>query len=181
MASINGVSIKNLKSFMGHEGPCLQGNIYIDGKKVGFWSQDSWGGPDTFDFNTSVLESRISEYLKSNKVIDEYALLDRTIAEIDWNNLPMLSELSTESFITRLIDLIEDEKHFKSSSKKGYVGVGVIKSHYAKDANYYSEGRAAFPPNVDLKAEVEKISDKYVKPYPEKYIVTYFSLDDFNI
>lgn len=40
MASINGVSIKAFKKFRGHEGEELyQGNVYYNGKKLGFWSQ----------------------------------------------------------------------------------------------------------------------------------------------
>ena len=55
MAKINGVEVKNLKEFTGHEGVCCQGNVYKDGKKLGFWSQDGWGGPDMFDFDESLL------------------------------------------------------------------------------------------------------------------------------
>ena len=57
MASINGVEVKNLNHFKGHEGEtCLQGNVYLNGKKLGFWSQDSWGGPDLFEFDETLLD-----------------------------------------------------------------------------------------------------------------------------
>lgn len=40
MASINGLTIKGLKQFVGHEGETLfQGNLYLNGDKIGFWSQ----------------------------------------------------------------------------------------------------------------------------------------------
>ncbi len=44
MASIKGIEIKNVKTFRGHEYPTnYQGNIYFNGVKKGFWSQDGWG------------------------------------------------------------------------------------------------------------------------------------------
>lgn len=41
MASINGISVKSLKQFVGYDGETLfQGNLYIQNKKIAFWSQD---------------------------------------------------------------------------------------------------------------------------------------------
>ena len=62
MASINGIELKALKGFEGHEGYCFQGNVYKDGKKLGFWSQDSWGGPDEFRFDESLLDKACSDF-----------------------------------------------------------------------------------------------------------------------
>ena len=49
MASINGISLKAIKSFEGMEGTAWQGNVYVGTKKVAFWSQDGNGGTDWFD------------------------------------------------------------------------------------------------------------------------------------
>lgn len=38
MASINGISLKAMKSFEGVEGTAWQGNVYVGTKKVAFWS-----------------------------------------------------------------------------------------------------------------------------------------------
>ena len=58
MASINGVQIKSLKSFIEHEGmTAYQGNVYIDGKKAGFWSEDYMCGADHFHFRTDELDA----------------------------------------------------------------------------------------------------------------------------
>ena len=62
MARINGVELKAVKKYTGHEGVCAQGNVYYKGKKLGFWSQDSWGGPDEFDFDKSVLDKAAQDY-----------------------------------------------------------------------------------------------------------------------
>ena len=66
MASLNGVSIKGLKTFLDHDGcTCYQGNIYLEGKKIGTWSQDYMGGDDNVwlidGLSLNKLESRIAE------------------------------------------------------------------------------------------------------------------------
>lgn len=44
-----GYWIKNMKIFKGHEGePCIQCSVYKGNKKIGFFSEDSWGGPAQF-------------------------------------------------------------------------------------------------------------------------------------
>lgn len=59
---VNGIDVKSLKRFTGHEGECYQGTVYLDGKRLGFWSQDSWGGPDTFEFDESLLDKACADY-----------------------------------------------------------------------------------------------------------------------
>lgn len=51
MAKLNGIEIKNMKSFVEREGLACQGNVYADGKLLGFWSMDGNGGPDRFGFD----------------------------------------------------------------------------------------------------------------------------------
>lgn len=44
-ASIRGLEIRNMKRFFGHEQEELyQGNIYYQGKKIGWYSDNAWGG-----------------------------------------------------------------------------------------------------------------------------------------
>ena len=65
MASIKGITLKNVKDFRGHEGEDLvQGDVYYKGKKVGFYSQDAWGGMDNFNLDYSLdkeLRNKINE------------------------------------------------------------------------------------------------------------------------
>ena len=52
MTSIKGISVKNIREFLGHEQEELvQCDVYYQGKKVAFYSQDSWGGEDRLDFD----------------------------------------------------------------------------------------------------------------------------------
>ena len=47
VVSINGISLKNMVKFRGHEEETLyQGDLCLGEQKIGFWSEDSWGGPD---------------------------------------------------------------------------------------------------------------------------------------
>ena len=51
MVKVYDVTIKNLKSFKDHEGcEIAQGEIWKGKEHLGFWSQDSWGGEDIFEF-----------------------------------------------------------------------------------------------------------------------------------
>ena len=102
MARINGVEIRGLKRFIGTEGYAFQGNIYIDGKKQGFWSQDANGGvTDWFDFDTELLKSRIPLRIKEDTSLGT-------------------AGLNLEVFMDELILLKDDEKQFKKSQKKGF-------------------------------------------------------------
>ena len=111
MASIYGVTIKNLKKFMGHESPCFQGNVYLDGKKLGFWSQDSWGGCDNYEFDENILSGAVETYKASDMLPDEY----RSIA-------------GTDTLMFEIVELLETQKHFKAAVKKGYSVLTEIKA-----------------------------------------------------
>ena len=110
MASINGVSIKSLKWFRDHEGCGIaQGNVYIDNKKVGFWSQDSWGGPDQYISDTSAdLYSLIKE--RAEKFKEGYPKESKYYHLAD----------DPDCFMFEILKLIDDEKAWKSHQKMGY-------------------------------------------------------------
>ena len=41
-----GYWLKAIKDFKGHEGePLFQANVYLNNRKIGFFSEDGWGGP----------------------------------------------------------------------------------------------------------------------------------------
>lgn len=107
MASINGVTLKSLKSFSGHEGEaCYQANVYLNGRKLGFWSQDGRGAIcDEYDFNTDSLTEAFLMW--KSQCIDS----------------PYYDVLSLESFMYVLVSLMDLEKNIKSMVKKGYPNV----------------------------------------------------------
>lgn len=104
MATIYGVSLKKLTTFRDHEGaPCCQADVYLNGKKLGFWSQDSWGGPDQMQFDEKMLQSAVDLYKASGRVEERY-----------------MGIYNAECLLGELADLTDMEKKFKSGMKKGF-------------------------------------------------------------
>ena len=70
MASIYGFTIKNIKTFRGREWDGRQGDIYYNGKKVGWYNNDGNGGCADIDFfgtleNRQWFENKLSlKYLR---------------------------------------------------------------------------------------------------------------------
>ena len=165
MASINNIQIKNLKTFGGHEGETLfQGSIYYKNKKLGFWSQDAWSGPDNFDFNTKVLDEEVEKYKKSGRVSSEFAEI-----------------IGLESVLADLVNLMEEEKEFKKESKECAIG------YLAANDRYHFAHMTTSETN---KEKIKKSEDyREFKQYCKKNFINrwngdiqiYTSLDDFNI
>lgn len=109
MASINGITVKNLKTFNGHEGETLyQGNIYKGNKKLGFWSNDYYCGEDSFDFDL--------------KLIEDEVLQAKSIFSSDcW----LATGYDAGLFINDIVNLKILEKEFKKVHKTGLKGLLV--------------------------------------------------------
>lgn len=120
MASICGVSLKNIKNFKGHEGePCYQANIYLNNKKIGYYSDDAWGAIClNLHFDSKENEEKI------NKIAEEYGKrpdkLDLTFSE--QYNL----NYTLDSFIEDILFLSLYEKDFKKYQKKYADFAGVV-------------------------------------------------------
>lgn len=107
MAKLNGIEVKAVKGFTGHEGYCYQGNVYKDGKKLGFWSQDGWGGPDDFGFDESLLDDACRKF--KDGFPDDYQYKD--FAD------------SKDVFMHHLVELRNIEKDCKKAFKDGFKAV----------------------------------------------------------
>ena len=154
MASINNVQIKSLKTFKGREGLCSQGNIYLNGKKLGFWSQDSHGAIcDDFDFDESLLDQAAKNIFET---------------EDDWKLY------GVESFLYKLLILMDYEKIYKKIAKKGYKSMLLVSDGF--HISYYM-----YPEKTGLiKEHVEELKKGMFKRETPK-VVIFHSLDDFNI
>lgn len=92
MASVNGITLKALKTFKDHEGmEIAQGNLYIGRKKIGSWSQDAWGGPDIINLDPPYDERKL-----------EQCFMDRGFENLEMG-------------LWRLLSLKQDEDLWKSS------------------------------------------------------------------
>lgn len=127
MASIYGISLKAVKMFHGHEGePCYQGNLYLNNKKIGFWSQDSHGGPDHLR-----LDVPYSEQLLNKAVINRSVLKSAEKSKLYGFDVTY----DLDHLCWDLLDLMDDEKEFKLAMKAGHGCLVVL--HTAVDTYYW--------------------------------------------
>lgn len=94
MASINSLMVKNINYFKSKNGKMCQGDVYLKGKKIGFWSQDGNGGEDNFDFDLNLLSNLATQYKKTlpnnfilKEYFDEFMLLNECVFFNELENL----------------------------------------------------------------------------------------------
>ena len=157
MAKINGIEIKNLKSFMGMEGPTLQGDIWYKGKKLGFWSQDGNGGPDWYDFDATVLDDEVKKYYGE----DSYYDLDCLLYDV--------------------VNLKDDEKQYKKFAKNGYKIMATLTDGY--HLTYYAY--ADLPKEREdalkvLEPKIKAFKDTVAFKNKDVEVRLYYDIADFN-
>lgn len=161
MARLMGVEIKNLKKFKGVEYPDnYQGDIYLDGKKQGFWSQDSWGGPDRFDFNEEEIQKTAKE----------------------WNKKTNSGYDDIEVFMDELLHFTQIEKDVKKYFNKGYKTMVVMKSGVADSFVALPELTDEESAIKECKKEIEKFKDfaKKYHHYDAVRVMVINSMDAFR-
>lgn len=162
MASINGISLKAMKSFEGMEGTAWQGNVYVGTKKVAFWSQDGNGGPDWFDMMNGFSKKKLVEVMRPY-VTQE----DAELGIID------------ESFMYKLVWLVQTEKEFKKALKKGYKAMMEVTDGFHVTNYYYQD-----VPNCTAEALFMKIENNIKGKFFKNAKITYHlykGLEDFCI
>lgn len=124
MAKINGFELKNIVNFRGHEGEDLiQGNVYYNDKKIGYYSQDAWGGMDIFDIDYN-LPKELKEEIKN--ITDNYVggVLFKKIDDLydkyygRKGTFSQLKQIGYEYLFMDLLTLKELEDIYKKYSKK---------------------------------------------------------------
>lgn len=107
--SIQGVTLRNIKTPTGREGVYVSATVYMDGKKLGQWSQDPYGAIcDNFLFDTTKLNERIKNY-----------------AQI-CNN----TKMSPEEFMSELYVLCDEYKMYTKYLNKGAKHTIIITDTY---------------------------------------------------
>ena len=162
MASINGISLKAMKSFEGMEGTAWQGNVYVGTKKVAFWSQDGNGGADWFDMMNGFSKKKLVEAMKP--------YVDQESIEL---------KIIDESFMYNLLCLNQTEKEFKKALKKGYKAMLEVTDGFHVTNYLYPD-----VPNCTAEALFmrikDDIKDKFFKNEEISYHL-YNGLEDFCI
>ena len=165
MASIGGISLKNVKNFKDHEGMTItQGDVWYKGEKLGFYTEDSWGGPNSYDFN----ERSLDEVVK-------------TVAESDFVKNKDKKIFNLDILLWELNNLREDEKIYKKALKAGYRTLVI-----ADDGFHYSSYWTKDNPEDAIKSTyhadwIKKIKSKMFKDWTEDKIKIYGNIEDFNI
>lgn len=159
MASLNGIKITGLKTFEGREGMGYQGNITMDGKKIGRVFDEARGGEVDVDIEAShksEFERRMKSYFESYP--SEYPVMD--------------------IFLEELVNLIETEKLYKKHEKKG---MKILADLYkAPKSQTLIDGRYLNSPETMVFAN-EKTLERIIAEKGYKDQVVYRSAEDFII
>lgn len=180
MASINGLSVKGMKKFTGHEGePCFQGNLYLGNKKLGFWSQSDWGGMDNYRLDGKFSEKLLHEAVK--RANPEKA------AKFGDSENGFVVEYDLDLLLNDFIVLANDEKEFKKAVKAGYGGIVVATDGYHVSTWSIPKSYAAMADKellMIMRSYIEKAKKSFFKEMDghNKHVVKiYRSLEDFVI
>lgn len=166
MAKIKGLEIKGLKNYRGHEGePLHQGNIYLNGKKVGFYSEGDWGGPATVDYDTKEAKDEIKV------IVDLY--FKENPPEYDFAN-------TDEYFFRDLVSLLLDEKDFKAAIKRGYAMLFVADAKYEAGKPLLIPQVYSIPEHLTTPDEMDKFRGELLAKGYNKF-KEYNTLADFII
>ena len=118
MASINKISLKNVKTFPDHEGCRIAGgDVWYNGKKLGHWQQDYYCGPDNYDFDERVLQKEVEAYKQSGLVEEMFrdvagldSLLDDLLHQFWWIYLALVGKYFKQGY--RTVIFFSDGYHF---------------------------------------------------------------------
>lgn len=166
MASINGLSIKNVKTWMGREGEACQGDVYLGNEKICFWSQDGNGGIDTYDFERMYSEKKFIAVIK--ELYKEKPLIYQEM-KIDYDVDLLMGD------ILNLDDL--EQSFLKSGHDKGML---VISNVFYRNIDFLSKNECALSDN-EIKEKYRDNIDSFSNYYKLDTDVEIFrSIKDFD-
>lgn len=166
MASMNGISINSLRSFKTEEGIAWQGEIYLADKKIGEWSNDSYGGPDSFQME----EGYSFEKLKKE--------LCRFYPE--WGNSP------EEFFMYELMKLTNRETIYKNRLAEYSCDVLLVVTDRSIEMDVGLPGYSGLTDQIILLKEKDYINELKEKLRPEDghvkhQALIYRNLEQFSV
>lgn len=162
MASFNGLQLKSYKRVgTGHEGDIYNGTLYLNGKKIGTTTSDSWGGPDIIDFDGRILKDIVKAY-------NGYANYS--------------FDLDLDCLVGFLNELNNFEKAYKKYLKQGYKTFVTLSTDFSGTAYATTETDDEKILNSDFHKKLVKDLEK--KQYGESDRVEtkiFHDLSDFDI
>lgn len=183
MATINNLTIKNLKEMEDHEGNCIStGCVYIGTKKILSWTDDFMGGaPRVY------MQPEYSE-IKLEKLIDELNR-DKAHHGVRDDGSEFTVEYCLEFLIADLINLKEDEKIFnkvvKKENRSGVIIVsdGYHQFHYELPKEFANISKDEILKKYSPYIEEAKVECKFFKEteYNKHRVRVYNSKEDFKV
>lgn len=125
MASISGITLKNVKDFEDHEGFLIHsGTICMDGKEIGSWADNYMAGPPEYRIKDA-------DWKEIVKRADEF-----------YNNFENSNAYKgdPEILISVLINLMEQEKMFDRCKADGYDTMIIIQGDYGRYKYLFVKG-----------------------------------------
>lgn len=181
MAKINGLELKNLKMFRGHEDELLyRGNIYLEGKKIGEWKQNYMSGPDELyisgEYDLKKLTDKIIE-LNNGKEDPFCYELANTEEYSPWGGL---KDYCVEILLSHLVELKDWEKEYKKAEKKHGQPTGIV---IATDGTGVHEYMMSFIGGIDKETAIEMMKKENLKFFENKKAkyMAFAGLEDFNL
>ena len=147
MANIYGFQMKNIKSTLGREGYGCFANLYLNGKKIGTYTDYGDGAMGDATYKSPEAEKEMTEFIVAyaKKNPDKYIVnlykenperykeecnnfkkYHPYISDEDFT-IETMSANSIDYIVSDFLDLHEREKKFKKYIKKGYRAVGFSK------------------------------------------------------
>lgn len=168
MASVCGISIINRKSFMDHEDiTCYQGDIYLDGKKIGFWSDDYMGSPwGSLEMELGYSETKLKEAVRRERGAEEGDVHDNM-------------DISFELLMKELNYLENMENLYKEAKASGYIGILVSTDGFHMD---YWQIPAGYHGRDIVKEYEEELEESHRQFFKNSKIEDkYYTENDFTI
>lgn len=167
---LKNITLKGVTKFRGHEGePLHQGNIYLNNKKVGNFSEDSWGGGIIYDFDSKEMKSEVEKIAKSFYEENENGLEMYGRPPIPITCKEFFKDNEIEGLITELLELWDAEQEYKGYFKKGYPIMFVMKER----KKGYTYSLACMP------SRKETIESNSETGLGDLVVKVYESLEDF--
>lgn len=118
---VNGFTLKAVKAFKGHEGePCFQGNIYLENKKVGWFSSSYTMGPMDIRFDEPEIEKRfVKTAVAFDKAYPLGFLYYNAPFKLDPKYKNIVVEVDAEDLILEMLAIQAAEKDYKIATKGG--------------------------------------------------------------
>lgn len=178
MASINGITLKNIDGFLGHEGePLFQGDLYVGNTKVAFWSQDDWGGI----MDNLIMAPGYSDDKLREQVIELNKEKARHGTRNDGSTYTVDYDL--ENQCRKLLVLMDSEEWFKEHPEHLLL---VVSDGYHTDRRYLKGFLKDYSDDTILQIMEKAINEMKADFYPEnnsvKHTVELFrDASDFTI